>query len=82
MTITSKEHETLFPEPSTNVYVTADVPIGKACPGLWVAVSVWMPELSVAVGGVQFSVPVFAPRSLIQYRLCGHLWRTGFSLSE
>ena len=37
------------------------VPTGKESPGLWVDVSVCVPELSVAVGAVQVTVAVATP---------------------
>ena len=51
----------VFPAASVDVYVTVVVPTGKESPGLWVDVSVCVPELSVAVGAVQVTVAVATP---------------------
>ena len=57
------------------------VPIGKESPGLWVDVSVCCPELSVAVGAVQDTVPVVIPLSVTPDWLLGHPPMTGLSTS-
>ena len=56
-------------------------PIGKESPGLSVDVSVWLPELSVAVGGVHFTTAVALPLSVFTLWSLGHPPMTGFSLS-
>jgi hypothetical protein len=55
-TVTLKEHVVILPNPSVAVYVTAVVPIAKILPGACVEVRGELPQLSVAVGGVQLAV--------------------------
>ena len=57
------------------------VPIGKESPGLWVDVRVCVPELSVAVGAVQDTIPVAIPLSVALDWLLGHPLITGLSSS-
>ena len=58
------------------------VPTGKESPGLWVDVSVCVPELSVAVGAVQVIVPVAIPLSVTPVWVPGHPVMTGPSTSD
>ena len=57
------------------------VPIGKESPGLWVDVSVCVPELSVAVGAVQDTIPVAIPLSVTPVWVVGQPEMTGLSMS-
>ena len=56
--------------------------MGKESPGLWVDVSVCEPELSVAVGAVQDTVPVAIPLSVTPVWLPGQPVMTGSSTSD
>ena len=56
--------------------------MGKESPGLWVDVSVCVPELSEAVGAVQDTVPVAIPLSVTLDWLLGHPLMTGLSISN
>ena len=67
---------------STAVYVTVVSPMEKVSPELWLAVSVTIPELSLAVGGVQVTTAVATPESVDWVMSEGVLEMTGFSLSE
>ena len=58
------------------------VPIGKESPGLWVDISVCVPELSVAVGAVQDIVPVAIPLSVLPDWVLGQPVITGLSASD
>jgi len=55
-TVTLNVHMAVFPAPSVAVYLTRVVPRKKTDPGACVEVKVGMPQLSVAVGAVQFTV--------------------------
>ena len=57
------------------------VPIGKESPGLWVDVSVCVPELSVAVGAVQDTKAESSPLSVLPDWVLGQPLTTGLSLS-
>ena len=81
-TVMSKVQLSVFPEPSVDVKVTEVVPIGKLSPGLSIVVSVWLPELSVAVGSVQVTLAVAIPASVFTVWLDGHPVITGFSTSN
>ena len=60
MTVTSNDSVASFEYGSAAVYVTVVVPILNESPGLWVDVrDATVPELSIAVGGVQDTVAVF-----------------------
>ena len=50
-------------------------------PGVCVDVKVWMPELSIAVGSVQFTIAVGNPRSVIWVIFLGILNIIGFDVS-
>ena len=58
------------------------VPIGKESPGLWVDVSVCVPELSVAVGAVQDIAPVLCPLSVTPDWVPGQSLMAGPSTSD
>ena len=72
----------MFPVASFDVYVTLVVPRGNESPGVWVDDSVCAPELSVAVGAVQDTVPVAIPLSVALDWLLGHPLITGLSTSD
>ena len=57
------------------------LPIGKESPELSVDVSIWLPELSVAAGGIQVTTAVALPLSVFTLWSLGHPPMTGFSLS-
>ena len=56
-------------------------PIGKISPDTWLDVKVTEPELSLAVGCVQFTTAVAKPESVSWVIFAGKLDKTGFSLS-
>ena len=66
---------------SVAVYVTVVVPISKVDPGLWLEVSVTIPELSVAVGSVQVTSADAKPSSVLTVILVGIFEIVGSSLS-
>ena len=80
--VTLKEHVSVFPVGSVDVYVTVVVPMGKVLPGVWDGDSVWLPELSVAVGSVQVTFAVAAPGSVDPNWSPGHPGIVGLSLSD
>src|SRR5688500_12308620 len=80
ITITLKVHIDVFPAASFAVYFTCVVPNEKRLPDAWVVVSTGTPQLSVAVGGVQFTVALHAPFAGIVI-LDGQFAITGIVLS-
>ena len=58
------------------------VPIGKGLPGSCVVLSVCVPELSVAEGGVQVTFPVGNPGSVVPDISLGQPDTTGLSVSD
>ena len=78
-----KVHSAVLPSPSTKMYVTEVDPTTKNCPGARVLDwRVTMPELSVAVGSVNWTMvppmlrPTVAPKSS-QLEMTGGISSTG-----
>ena len=76
------QDETELPEPSVAVYVTLVLPMGKASPESMLDDRVTEPELSEAVGGVQVTIAVATPVSVVTAWDGGHPVIVGFSLSR
>ena len=80
--ISKVQDETELPEPSVAVYVTLVLPMGKASPESMLDDRVTEPELSEAVGGVQVTIAVATPVSVVTAWDGGQPLIAGFSLSR
>ena len=82
--MTTKVPKALFFDGSSAVYVTKVVPMLNCDPGSMEGDTVndTLPELSVALGFVQFTTAVGFPGSVVTDILLGTPCKTGASLSE
>src|SRR5205085_6602679 len=81
-TVTVKEQLAVLPTVSVAVYVTVVTPTGNTLPGVCVDVTLGVPKLSVAVGGVQVAMAEQSPAAAVSVMLLGQLEKCGGCISR